>query len=974
MSNPAENVSFKTLGNKALSDDRFPDPFCDVASLAMPENIQSALLWCEYIMNSSGVYRQAVERVVSYFITDIEIKDTKENEVGREEKDKYQTFLEDTLGIKNALKIIGLDFMCLHGDTRVPTADGVFPIRELVGKTVNVIARDGEYRPATFKRYGEDELWEVTFSDDRSVLATATHRWYVKNNSGKHVEVTTEELYRGHRVRRTVAPRPEKNDDWREGVRHGFVYGDGSLYNRYAENKQTKSVANFYGPKDDEMLQYFDSCLAPIPVNLADSYSDHVTLQKIHGLPARFKQLPENWRSASYWYGFVCGFLAADGSVDTYGCTVLTQSCRKTMEAIEAQLPRIGMVAGPIRDQLQETILPGSQQPHTVRMYYMTLLKQFMCVDDILLAEHRNKFLVNKADSNYGEYVGIKSVTPTGIIAPVYCCEEPVTRAFVVDNGIITGNCYGNSFTSLIVPFRRYLSCRRCGFELPLTKAYNNPKCAFKWQNFEFHATCPQCKYRGAFKHIDRRSEESNGIKLKRWSPHEIDLVWDPFTDEIAYIWKIPEEYRRLIREGHLHQLKNASWEVIQAIKTGQNLLFDDDVIYHLKEDALAGMRNRGWGISRILVNFRQAWYVQILQRYNEAIALDYIIPFRVVTPMPRGGDAQSSDPVHTINLSDFSSRVNHMIKQRAKDPARWNVLPFPVQYTALGGDASQLAPKELIDQGMDTLLTCIGIPVELYKGTLTLQAAPAALRLFEAHWNHLPHNLNRFLSKLGAMIARVMSWEPVNIRLMRTTHADDLNRQMAKLQLMMGKEISKTTGLKSVGLDYDEEVRRQLEEEKIYADEQKRMQKEMEQAQQMEDLAMEAEMLQQQGQPGASATGMPPGQPGAPPPQPGAGGMLPQPGMGGGSPVDAFIAQRVNTPNVPRAPEELQAQAQQLAQQILSMPESQKDSELIKLKKKDQLMHSLVSSVIEDIRQQAKNQGGAAVMQQQFGQPGGPQ
>jgi len=34
----------------------------------------------------------------------------------------------------------------------------------------------------------------------------------------------------------------------------------------------------------------------------------------------------------------------------------------------------------------------------------------------------------------------------------------------------------------------------------------------------------------------------------------------------------------------------------------------------------------------------KQAWYLQVLQRYNEAIALDYIIPFRVISPMPRPG------------------------------------------------------------------------------------------------------------------------------------------------------------------------------------------------------------------------------------------------------------------------------------------------------------------------------------------------
>lgn len=641
---PTASTGYNSLGRGVQSDERFPDPFCDIASLSMPESIQTALRWCEYIMNANGPYRQAIDRVVSYFITDIEVYDIDDKRTGTEEKEKFRAFLEDTLGIKNVL--------------------------------------------------------------------------------------------------------------------------------------------------------------------------------------------------------------------------------------------------------------------HTVALDYMT---------------------------------------------------------------------YGNSFTSLLVPFRRYLSCKKCHLEMPLDKVHNSDQCAFAWQNFEFYATCPKCKNRGPWRHIDRRSGDADNVHVKRWSPHEIDILWDPYTGECSYVWKIPADYRALIKAGHLHHLERASWEVIQAIKNEQNLMFDKGVVYHLREDPLAGMRNRGWGISRVLTNFRQAWYVQILHRYNEAIALDYIIPFRVITPAPRGGDQQSSDPVHTINLSSFSSRVQSMLRARRTDPARWNVLPFPVNYQSLGGDATTLAPRDLMDQALDTLLKCIGMPVELFNGTLSFQSAPAALRLFEANWGHLPHNLNSFLGHLVDGVSSMMSWEPMGVRLTRVTHADDLNRQMAKLQLMQGQQISKTTGLKSVGIDYQEEVQQMLQEEKVYAEEQQRMQEEMAQAQQMQDLAQSAEMMQGAGNPGAGATGMPPPAAGGgapPPPAPGGapGGAPPMPGQAP-SAVDQFLMQRQNSPNVPRTPEELQMQAQLIANQLLSMPDALKDAELLKLKRADATMHALVTSIIDDIRQQARSQGGAMVMAQQYGQ-----
>jgi len=547
---------------------------------------------------------------------------------------------------------------------------------------------------------------------------------------------------------------------------------------------------------------------------------------------------------------------------------------------------------------------------------------------------------------------------------------------------------YGNSFTSLIIPFRRYLSCKGCGLEAPLRKIYNNDQFRFQWSNFEFNATCPHCSYSGPWRHIDRRSGEKGNVKIKRWSPHEMDILDDPYSRDASYIWKLPDNYRNLVRKGHLHHLERAPWEVIKAVKNNMALMFDDDVIYHMKEEPLAGMNDKGWGYSKVLINFTFAWFNQVLWRQTEAVALDYVTPFRLLTPQPRpgsGGDV--NDPVLSINLGGFTSRVTQMLRERRKDPARWNVLPFPVEYQAVGGDASQFAPHELLALGMDTLLNAIGVPIQMYKGDLSMQTAPAALRLFEANWSHLVHHLNRFLNKLCEKISQVMSWEPITARLQRVTHADDLNRQMAKMQLMMGGQISRTTGLATVGLEFAEEERRKLEEERISAEAAADMQEEMEQSAQMDEMAMPAApaaggmpmdpaaaggMPMMQGMPGAMpgggvppppAGGAPPPPGGAPPGQPpGAMGMPPGP-MGA---PQQFAAAQGTSPT--DTPEIIQGKAQTIADQVMMMPESQKDSYLINLKKSDQLLHSLVKSLLEDVERDAELRGKDMIMQQEYG------
>ncbi len=512
---------------------------------------------------------------------------------------------------------------------------------------------------------------------------------------------------------------------------------------------------------------------------------------------------------------------------------------------------------------------------------------------------------------------------------------------------------YGNGFFSVIPGFRRYLSCPKCYMEAPLRTVYNTKEFRFKWSDFAFHAHCPRCKTSGEWKHVDRRSTTpEDDIVVKRWSPHEMELLWDPLTDQAAYIWKIPEDYRRLVREGHLFHLERATWEVIQAVKHNHYLLFDKDVVFHMKDEALAGVRNRGWGISKVLTNFRQAWYVQVLHRYNEAIALDYVIPFRLLTPAP-GDKGAGTDPILNTNLGGMRGNVEAMLRKRRRDPASWNFLPFPLQYQALGGDATQLAPKDLMDQGMDTLLNSIGIPSEMYRGSLTMQSAPVGLRLFEATNASISHSLNGFLRFLAERISQILGWEKPQIKLKRVTHADDITRQQAKLQLMMSGAVSKSTGLESVGVSFQEEAARMVDDERYEAEQKAKL---------TEEMASSA-VAQQMAQPAQGGAGGPPQQGGAP----AQGGQA----AGGAAAPQSVVAGLPQGDDVPVTPAELNSRAQYVASQLLGMSDSQRDQELHKLKKMDTTLHALVTSIIQDLRQQAQTQGGAQLLAQQFGKQG---
>ena len=527
--------------------------------------------------------------------------------------------------------------------------------------------------------------------------------------------------------------------------------------------------------------------------------------------------------------------------------------------------------------------------------------------------------------------------------------------------------CYGNSFASVVVPFRRFLQCPKTGDLYPLKIVYNNFNFEFT-DKFEFHATCPKTGWRGKWQVVDKPREEQDHLILKRWSPHEIELLHDPYTDEVAYLWRIPEYYKRMVKKGNLYHLERASKQVLEAIKHDKLFRFNREAIFHMKEQTLAGIRNMGWGLPRSLMNYRQIWYVQVLRRYNEAIALDYVIPFRLITPEGRSGanagSIATSDPMSIYNAGDFRSQVRNMINKRRRDPASWQMLPFPVNYQMLGGDASQLAPTELITQGFDTLLNESGTPVEFYNGNLSTQAAPVALRLFESTHRQLVSDANAFLQWLADSVSRIMSWENVDIGLKRVTMADDASRNMAALQLMMGQQVSGQTGLDSVGLNWKSEQRKIADEARIQQEMMARQQEEAEQA----------GMAQQVSQGIDPATGAPPGQApagdpaaagGGAPPAGGGGAMTgPEAAQGGGMPVSQYIQSM--GPNAMTTPQDLQSAGEMLAQELLGLPEGQKDSQLRELKQANPTLHAIVREKMDDMRQQARQQGGDMLMQQQ--------
>ena len=477
---------------------------------------------------------------------------------------------------------------------------------------------------------------------------------------------------------------------------------------------------------------------------------------------------------------------------------------------------------------------------------------------------------------------------------------------------------YGNVFVSIFFPFDRYLICPKC--KTNYKSDVINYKLNFESRKFE--SKCPKCNYEGAFDRRDRRNPDPSKVSVITWNPKEIQLRIHPISGKTEYYWRVTAEFIKKIKDQNQFYINDTPWSMLEAIMKSRDsetyIKFEPDQIYHMKEGTLAGVPIKGWGIPPTLPNFKLAYYIQILRRYDEAIAMDYIVPFRIIHP--EKGTPGVDDPMTTMALNLFVTRMQAIVAGHRRDPTEIAIAPFPVGYQTLGGEAKNLAPKDNLLQAMDELLNAIGYPAELYKGSLSIQAFPVALRLFEKTWGSLVIGYNDLISWMLKKVSRHFMWGDIDGRLRSVTLADDIERKAMNIQLAAGQDVSKTTAYMPLGIDWSEEQRRIVEEQRMLQDLQREAMEEQESAQ-----------LQGGGAPSQPGQTTPPG------------------GDPGATPGDVY------------------EQAKQTAQQLLfQTPENLRRGELIKIKQSNPTLHALVLQQMDQLRQEMARQGGAQMMQQQ--------
>lgn len=481
--------------------------------------------------------------------------------------------------------------------------------------------------------------------------------------------------------------------------------------------------------------------------------------------------------------------------------------------------------------------------------------------------------------------------------------------------------CYGNAVCSPFFPFVRQMKCKSCGSARNVRKVKG-----FKmdWRTGEFVAHCPKCNQTLHHTLVDFAKMDPEGIRLICWDPKKLYIESNPITGECQYWYDIPEYVKQEVRSGNEFFLATLPQPFLTAIRHNKKFKFHPEHVFHLKEAQLAGLDLRGWGPPSVLTAFKNFFRLQVLMRQDEKLMVDYITPMRMLSPKTAG--YTDGNTIVNSSMTNWMSNMDQMIQRHRMDGANWNLVPFPVEYQAIGGEGQQLAPKELIQNEEDRLLNARGVPPEFYRASLTLQAAPVALRLFERCWSSLVTGTSDIAQWFGNAIAHYLKSGEYKIEIESVTIVDDIDSKIWRLQAMASELLSKETALSPMGIDSKEEFEKLLEQQKYESKKTEEAQREME----MASISLDS------GEGGEGGEGA---------------------GQQGG-----------------QTPDDLNAQADQIARELVMLPHGDAQRQLAAYRQTNDTLHALILKKMGQLRSEARSQGQAMAMEQVVQQPLPPQ
>lgn len=365
-------------------------------------------------------YKEAVQRTKkqheTYFANLIK-ENARIQSVLDEAYESYEQ--QDILGSQRSLQFGGpavlshnaRQYNCLKRNTKFITSEGIKSFEDYKnGDVIRVLTHTGQWQNATVRSYGQQSLYKIHFkrySQNITVSATKNHRWILNDKTetsslsvGDQV-ITSPNIF--HAFNYDAAPWDEKLY-WC----YGFVMGDGTLCKDNGQYR--RSMVRLCGDKNKYLYRFeemgFENSSPLSCGGDAMVYTGHY----LKTLPDPCRDDPRLIRA------FINGLFCADGSINNNGGQSEYSGIQSSDPLVIDFLRKYSAIAG--IHIIKEYNYSGQTtnfgiRPHTIR---------FSTVD------------------SFASCFRVVSIEPD-TTEEVWCLEVDNDHSFVLEGGLVTGNC-----------------------------------------------------------------------------------------------------------------------------------------------------------------------------------------------------------------------------------------------------------------------------------------------------------------------------------------------------------------------------------------------------------------------------------------------------------------------------------------------------------------------------------------------------
>ena len=365
---------------------------------------------------------------------------------------------------------------------------------------------------------------------------------------------------------------------------------------------------------------------------------------------------------------------------------------------------------------------------------------------------------------------------------------------------------YGNAFVSLHLPFTRFLQCKNCDHSDQIDNW------TWRWGgggNGGFHGACKKCGHAGELGVKDKAYKDFTKMNIVRWNPTNMIIKYNDYTGRRIYLYNVPRKLQKAIKKGDKDILRDIPLVVLKAVQESKLIRFNEDSIFHLKMPTLAE-QDQGWGKPLIIHVLKDMFYLYTLRRAQEAIALEHIVPFDIIYPLPNAG----VDPYQHVSLGSWKTQIEAAVKKHRDDPNFKAIFPIPIGLQRMGGDGKVLMLAPELNYLNQTIVGGMGIPQEFLFGGLNWTGSSVSLRTLE---NDFIQNRTDMIDLVIWMKDKIRAWFDVpncdDLRFSDFRMADDVQKNQQLIGLNAQFKVSDQTMLTELGYDWDQEQKRMIEE-----------------------------------------------------------------------------------------------------------------------------------------------------------------